>query len=181
MNSYSLHIESQITEEQLQNGLFIFMLRATRIPPHLGIIYNGKLYDITLVGPNIGLDVNDFMVVITKKYTKTVFIELEAPKVNTDLEKLLTLKMLKYECVSSSVSCLSPIKEFVSEVYDIDVDTADFIFDLLPILEMNAFSKNAFHLNCDRNLTEGTLKLIKYTQDDIDQCMLALNRKEVIC
>ena len=57
MNNYSININSAISLEKLQERLYIFMFRASKIPPHLGIITGGMLYDITSVGPTIDLPV----------------------------------------------------------------------------------------------------------------------------
>ena len=40
--------------------------------------------------------------------------------------------------VTIDTSCLSPIKDFINDVYKIDVSDSKFIFELLPVL----FEKN---------------------------------------
>ena len=74
MSKYKIHITSEVTEEKLQKRLFIFMFRASRIPPHIGIITGGMLYDITSVGPNIDLPITDFYKTILKRKTEVLFI-----------------------------------------------------------------------------------------------------------
>jgi hypothetical protein len=176
--TYSISITTTISEEQLQNGLFIFMFRASRIPPHLGIITNGKLYDISTVGPNIGITVVDFYKTVLKRKTETVFIELEKPKSNL-LVAVIEEQVKKYWKVTKEVSCLSPIKDFIEEIYSFkEAQEASFIFDLLPILQEQNLIKDISEINLSNKLINNALVLNKYTQKDIENCINALTRKE---
>ncbi len=176
--TYSISMTTTISEEKLQNGLFIFMYRASRIPPHLGIITNGKLYDISTVGPNIGLSVVDFYKTVLKRKTETVFIELEKPNSNI-LQSIIEAQVKKYWKVTKEVSCLSPIRDFIEEVYNLgEAQQASFIFEFLPILEEQNIIKSISELNIYNILINNTLELKKYTEKDIENCINALTRKE---
>lgn len=178
MNNYKLHITKQFQEEDLQNGLFIFIFRATRIPPHLGIITNGKLYDISTIGPNLGLSVQDFYKTIVKRKTETIFIELNKKEVN-NIEVLIAENVKKYWKVTKEVSCLSPIRDFIEEVYNLkEAQAANFIFELLPILQKNNLVKEIGELNLSNKLINNILEFNKYTEKDIENCINALTRKE---
>jgi hypothetical protein len=176
--NYQIQITDTIDLDKLNTGLFIFMFRASRIPPHLGIITNGKLYDISIIGPNLGLSVVDFYNTIVKRKTETVFIELEKPNSN-DLELVIEEQVKKYWKVTKEVSCLSPIRDFIEEVYNHkDVQQANFIFDLLPILQQQKIVKEISEVNLSNKLINNTLELKKYTEKDIENCINALTRKE---
>lgn len=176
--TYSISITTTISEEKLQNGLFIFMFRATRIPPHLGIITNGKLYDISTVGPNLGLSATDFYRTILKRKTETIFIELEMPT-SKMIESIIEEKVKKYWKVTKEVSCLSPIKDFIDEVYSIkEVQKANFIFELLPILQQRNRIKKISEVNLSNKLINNRLEFNKYTEKDVENCINALTRKE---
>jgi len=176
MSKHPIHITSDITLEKLQKGTFIFIFRATRIPPHLGIITNGLLYDITSVGPNIGLSVSDFYRTVLKRKTEVIFIELE--RSDLDLTQIITEKVHEYWKVTPTTSCLNPIKGFVKEVYSINVASAKFIFELLPLLYENKLIKNVSQLHLSSKLTNNTFELEQYTEKDIEKCIVALQRKE---
>jgi len=178
MNNYPIHITAEITEEQLQKGLFIFIFRASKIPPHIGIIAGGKLYDITSVGPNLGLPVADFYRTIIRRKTEVIFIELN--KLNKEeLSSVIEEKVREYWKVSENTSCLHPIKDFLTAIYNIDVSEADFIFDLLPILHKNRLIENTSQVNIsEKKLIDNTFYLTRYTQKDIENCIAALQRKE---
>ena len=177
MNKYPINITSEISLEKLQKGLYIFIFRATRIPPHLGIITNGKLYDISTIGPNIDLPVEDFYKTVLKRKTPVVFIELEQPT-NLDLAPIITEKVREYWKVTSTTSCLSPIKDFIKEVFNLDVNPARFVFELLPILYEQELIKSTSQLNLDGKVLNNTFDLIKYSEEDIENCIIAIQRKE---
>jgi hypothetical protein len=181
MNKYPIHITSEITLEKLQKGTFIFIFRATRIPPHVGIITGGKLYDITSVGPNIDLPVVDFYNTILKRKTEVVFVELKQ-KGNIDLNEIITQKVNEYWKVTPTISCLSPIKDFINEAYSVDVSGAKFIFELLPMLSKEDLITGVSQLNLSHKITNSTFELTKYSEKDIENCIEALQRKEkVVC
>ena len=179
MNNYKLHITKQFNAESLQKGLYIFIYRASRIPPHLGILLNGKLYDISLQGPNMGLCVDEFCQTIDKRKMETIFIELELPVFNNFIDEILVDCIKKHQKVSEGVSCLFPIREFLASVfYNPKMEQADFIFELMPILENHKLIKNITQLNLDKKLDNNILILNTYTKEDIKNCIAALNRKE---
>ena len=155
------------------------MFRASRIPPHIGIVTDGKLYDITSVGPNIDLPVKDFYKTILKRKTEVLFIELEKP-VGIDLSQKITEKVREHWKVTVDTSCLSPIKDFINDVYEVDVNDVKFIFELLPILFERNLIKDVSQLNLSNKIINNCLELTKYTEKDIENCIEALSRKEKI-
>jgi len=177
MENYKLHITSKITLDKLQKGMFIFIFRATRIPPHIGIITNEKLYDISTVGPNIDLPVIDFYNTVLKRKTAVIFIELNQVD-GVDLSTIITEKVREYWKVTQTTSCLSPIKDFINEVYNIDVSKARFIFELLPMLFERKLIKSISQLNLSNQLINNNFELTKYSEKDIERCLEALHRKE---
>ncbi len=178
MNHYPIHITSEITAEKLQKGLFIFIFRATRIPPHIGVIANGRLYDITSVGPNIDLRVSDFYRTVLKRKTEVLFVELNQPNLNIDINQVMTEKVREYWKVTPETSCLSPIKDFIHDVYGIDVSASKFIFELLPVLYEKQLIDGVSQLNLSNKITNNAFELTKYTEEDIEKCIAALQRKD---
>ncbi|MCO6500042.1 MAG: hypothetical protein J5I47_06655 [Vicingus serpentipes] len=181
MEKYPIHITSEITEEQLQEGLFLFMFRATKIPPHIGVITNGLLFDITSVGPNRGTDVLEFYQTCLKRKNEVVFIALKQTGSSLDMFDNITEKVDKYWKVTEEVSCLNPIKDFIEEAFDIEVNHTNFIFELLPILYDHELIEGVSQLNLSKKLKDNVFELKKYTKEDIDNCIKALTRKESIC
>lgn len=176
MAVYPINIKESASIEVLQKGTFLFIYRATRIPPHIGVVTNGMLYDITAVGPNIDLPVADFFKTAVKRKTEVLFVKLDLPKVDTN--KIISKKVKQHWKVTATKSCLVPVKEFLTEVCDIELEKATFLFDLLPVLEEEKLVKGVYELNLQKKIKNNVFELTKYSQQDIDACINALNRKE---
>lgn len=176
MKKYPINITGTVAEEKLQKGTFLFVYRATRIPPHIGVITNGLLYDITSVGPNVDVLVSDFYKTAVKRNTEILFVELNLPKADTN--SIISEKVNKHWKVTAETSCLDPVKEFLHEVCEIDLEKATFLFDLLPVLEEANLIEAVYELNLQKKIKNNVFELITYTQKDIENCLAALNRKE---
>jgi len=176
MSVYPIKIAATIDEKQLRKGTFLFIYRATRIPPHIGVITNGLLYDITSVGPNIELSVADFYKTAVKRKTEVLFVELDLP--SEDTNRIISEKVKQHWKVTATKSCLAPVKEFLEEVCSVDLQKATFLFDLLPVLEKAKLVNGVYELNLQKKINNDVFELIKYSQQDIEACINALNRKE---
>ncbi len=177
MNKYPLNIAETVNKENLQKGVFIFIYRASKIPPHIGIIVNGMLYDITSVGPNIDLPVADFYKTAVKRKTEVLFVELkdtEAPNLN----KIIIELVKTHYKVTLDKSCLVPVKEFIYRVYNVDVIQSNFIFELLPVLFQCNLITAIFELNLSEKINNNIFEMSKYTKKDVEKCVAALKRKE---
>jgi len=181
-NFFPIIVNEKLPETGIDDNFFLFLFRATRIPPHIGLIFNNKVYDITLVGPNLGTDAVTFISTVKKKYTKTLFIKLNKPNFSaTEIETTLMEAMKKFNNVSHENSCLSPIKTAFKQLFDIQMDEVNYIFDLIPLLHQKNIIQHVFHLNLERNLQENTFYLQTYNQNNIQQSIKALNRVNGIC
>lgn len=178
---YPIKITSEITLEKLQNGTFIGIFRATRIPPHLSIITDGKLYDITTVGPNKGIDINDVYSAISKRKEGVIFIELEKGIAGVNQTQIINEHVINYWKVDNEISCLHPIKDFLAEAYQVNVKRANFIFELLPLLYDFEMIKDVSQINLDHKVIDGKFEITKYSKKDVENCINALKRKELIC
>ncbi|PCI94437.1 MAG: hypothetical protein COB15_14245 [Flavobacteriales bacterium] len=178
MNKYPINITATVNEENLQKGVFIFIYRASRIPPHIGVVVNGLLYDITSIGPNIDLPVADFYKTAVKRKTEVLFVELKDSKVS-NLNEIITAMVKNHYKVTTDTSCLVPVKEFISKTY-VNVSETNFIFELLPLLYENDLITDVWELNLAHKIKNNIFEIIKYTKQDVEDCLAALNRKEKI-
>jgi hypothetical protein len=179
MNNYPINITGTVSEEKLQKGVFIFIYRASKIPPHIGVIVNGLLYDITSVGPNIGLSISDFYKTAVKRKTEVLFVELEKANFSM-LNELISVIVEAHYKVTTENSCLTPVKEFINEAYAVDVHQTNFIFELLPVLYQKELITSIWELNLSKKIELSIFKLTKYSKEDVANCIAALGRKEKI-
>ena len=176
--SFSIPIIHKIEEINLEKGVFIFLYRASKIPPHIGMIINGKLFEISTNGPEYNLSGSAMLQTAQKRGVEVVFIKLiDSNKKPEELEMLITNLVKHYFKVSNTVSCLNPIKDFIQKIYQIDVSHANFIFELLPILYSNKVVKASFEVNLTNKLIDHSFLLKKYTKQDIENSIAAVNRK----
>ena len=57
--------------------VFLLLLHANRIPPHLGLIIGGKGYSLTIYGPKVNWELNDIIRLVSVKKVKSMFFELD--------------------------------------------------------------------------------------------------------
>ena len=176
--SFSIPITHKIEEINLKKGVFIFIHRASKIPPHIGMVINGKLFEISTNGPEYNLSASAMLQTAQKRGVEVAFIELiDSNKKLEKLEMLITNLVKHYFKVSNTVSCLNPIKDFIQKTYPIDVSKANFIFELLPILYDKNLVKNTYQVNLTNKLIDHSFLLKKYTKQDIETSIEAVNRK----
>lgn len=175
--SFSIPITHQIEEINLEEGVFIFIHRASKIPPHIGLIVDGTLFEISTNGPGYEQKGIDLLKTAKKRGAEVIFIELIKPQNGVELKQQITHLVKHYHNVSNDISCLNPVKDFIQSTYQIDVKRTSFIFELLPVLYLNHLIKATYEINISKKLIEGQFILKTYTKEDVNQCIAAVNRK----
>ena len=94
------------------------------------------------------------------------------------LNELILAIVKRHYKVRLGVSCLVPVKEFLTKAYTIDVSQSNFIFELLPVLIKEGLIAAVWELNLSKKIDNDVFEMIKYTQDDVANCVAALNRKD---
>lgn len=179
--SFSIPITNNINEINLQEGVFLFIHRASKIPPHIGMVVNGVLYEISTTGPGYQYQAVDLLNTAQKRGVELIFLELEKVDLEQNFLSDSIEKLVKhYYKVDDEVSCLFPIKDFIKEVYQLDVSRANFIFELLPILYDNNFIVASYQVNLTNQLVNNSFILKKYTKKDVQNCIASVNRKNKI-
>ena len=132
------------------NDVYLVLLYATRIPPHLLISINGKIFTLNISGPSVDGELPALLKLIRKKNIETVFIRLALPPLFTldQLSKEIRSCTLAYPRVDIGIAtCLTPIKDFCHTVYDTESKNVNLIFDLLPKLQEKNAMKDCYQMN----------------------------------
>lgn len=137
-------------ETLLHNDVYLVILYATRIPPHLAVTVNGKLFTLTVKGATIDGDLSVLLKAIKQRSIETIFIKLHVPELMTS-DNLLD-EIRKYIKIYPRVdvhiaTCLTPIKDFCSSVYDMDTQNVNFVYELLPKLFEQKIIESCYQLN----------------------------------
>jgi hypothetical protein len=158
----------------IQSGVFIWMLNAHKRPPHFVMCIEGKVTGISVKGATTDKDVSVYLNLIESKNIPTLFIELKDLKYNQETIEVLKDHIELYPQVKiGGPTCLDPINSFIHNTTDVDVSGVEKIFDLLPLLEANHISSyssvllpvfdNEFHVDVysREDIVNGILKVQK--------------------
>lgn len=154
------------------NKVFLLLLHATRVPPHLGIIVNGVGYSLTIYGPKVNWGLSDIMRLVSVKKVKSILFELNLTGMKKWTFQELNDIAVKHTLTHSSVdakeiTCLFPLKMFCSDVYSQNYQSVHFVFDLVPKLYDIAAIKNVYQANLENDLIDGVFCLPRYSMKDV--------------
>lgn len=154
----------------LKNDIFLILLYATRIPPHLLVSIYGKIFTLSVKGATVNGELGHLLKLIRRKNIDTLFIKLTLPSFFT-LEKLhneICNCMLAYPRADVGIAtCLTPIRDFCKTVYHTETKNVNLIFDLLSKLEEKNAINGCYHINLENYLSKNCLNLIKYEVSDV--------------
>lgn len=159
-------------EALLANDVYLIILYATRIPPHLALSIQGKLFSLSVKGPSVDGELSHLLRLIKQRAIETIFIKLSVPAIFTieQLQNEIKKYTLAYPCVDIGIAtCLNPIKDFCSSVYQTEIKNVNFVFELLPKLYQLEIITFCYHLNLEKYLEHNSLYLNKYSMYDIHE------------
>jgi hypothetical protein len=169
-NNYTLSNILAANDAVLATDIFLVILYANRIPPHLALTINGKLFTLTVKGATVDGEITTLLRTIKKNSIETIFVRLNMPQLFTveQLKSEIKKYTLAYPRVDvGAATCLAPIKDFCQSVYATDTKNVNFIFDLLPKLELQNKLSDCYHLNMEKYMQKNNFALHQYTLNDI--------------
>ena len=148
----------------LDDGMYLVLLHANSVPPHLGLINEQRYYSLSVKGQTIGEDVRALIKLVNQKSIKTLFIRLQDKRVSPEiLDEIFSKK----EKVTKNVTCLYPLRVLLSDLYDEKINEARYVYEVLPVLYKNDQIIEVVHKNMDDNICEGSFHFEKYTMEAI--------------
>jgi hypothetical protein len=166
--SYQLKIEKQFNEHELSKGLHIAIVHATRIPPHIGLIVDGKYCSLSIKGQDINTLVNVLIKNSSIRKIPTIFVKIKQHSTFSDIylrEHFIT-NVQQFPRVDVGIAtCLSPIKLFFEEVYNLSMKDVNYLYELLPLLESGGLIESTSSLFID----ETNYQLPVYTNKEINK------------
>lgn len=172
MISQNINIPIAVTEfsdDLLQKGTWIAVLHAQRIPPHIGLVFNGNYNSLTIKEHELNIDLNLLLKTIKQKKIKSVFVRVVShPVFSIDHQLSMFQEILKkYSYVKQFEStCLSPVKQFFREFYVLNCEEKELFFEFMQHMSDNKFIDTACALNLE--LTEG-IDLPCYTHEELNE------------
>lgn len=111
MYSYTFKHIGNLSEIDFSNSV-IWVLHADKIPPHIGFSSENIFYSLKVSGKDEQLNVQHVLDLIHRKKIPSLFIQLKTVVPLTEVKHTYN----QYErAVYGSVTCLTPIREFVHQ------------------------------------------------------------------
>jgi hypothetical protein len=170
VKNFALHPILPGSEKDFSKGIYIILFNATSLPPHLLLSINGEVYSITDSGRQLGSPLEKLVGFIKRKNVPAIFVEWSVPneKLNDKAKEIF----LKYErVVEGKVSCLFPIRDVVAEVAGEEIKSANFIFELLPMMQKANGLGEIFELNMGSAIVNGSFELLTYTNQQMQEAL----------
>ena len=164
---YKLEITKTFNEENLLKGLYIAVIHATRIPPHIGIIADKQYHSLTIKGQDINTSVSALVKNSALRKIPTLFIKIKSHNTFSDtyLKEHFITNVQQFQRVDTGVAtCLSPIKLFFEEVYDVPMKSINYLYELLPALQ----AEGLIELTTSLFVDEDNYQLPVYTLTEIN-------------
>jgi len=164
-----------LKEAQLNEGVYLLILNARKIPPHLLLTVSGKVYGISTKGPSFDTNVGVYMNYVKKNNIESVFVKLKLPPIYTDTQMLNSVRSIvkAYPRVDiGAATCLSPIKDFMSEIYRTEIHDVHLIFDLLPKLKSQNIIEGYYQMNLNDAMAKGELLMKRYSVFEVNEAII---------
>lgn len=165
---FSLVINKALNPGDLQKGIYIVVLHATRIPPHIGLIIDKEYHSLTIKGQDCNTPLDALLRNITQRKIASLFIKINSHPVfsNSYLSEHFILNVKQFTRVDTGIAtCLSPLKLFFDEVYNVSMEDVHFLYDLLPVL----YSKELINSIDSLFIDEPIFQLPYYTLTEINE------------
>jgi hypothetical protein len=165
VTSYSVSIQEPFNEKELMKGVYITVIHATRIPPHIGLIVDGKYHSLSIKGQDINTSVNVLVKNSSIRKIPSLFIKVKPHNTYSEsyLSEHFITNVQQFPRVDVGVAtCLSPLKLFFEEVYDIPMQQVNYLYELLPLLQSAELLEHSIGLFIDP-----TYQLPVYTEKEI--------------
>ena len=171
MKNFVLHTIHPGSEKDFSKGIYILLFNATSIPPHLQLSIDGEIYSITDSGRQMGSPLEKLVGFIKRKNIPALFVEWKTADSNT-VKNSAKEHFLKYDrVIEGKISCLFPIRDVVATILGEEMKQANFIFELLPMMEKENALGEIFELNMGNTITNGNFELLTYTKEQLRESL----------
>ena len=153
MSRHELYITQSFYANAVKKGIYLVLLHANRVPPHIGMMIDNEYHSLTIKGQELSISGNALLKNIGLRKIPTVFIKIKKHPVfsNQHLNESFIEQVKLFDKVNpEGNTCLSPIKLFFEEYFAIKKDKIHLVFDLLNALKENDFIEET----CGMNLGE---------------------------
>lgn len=169
--SYKLSFTELFDEGNLSEGLYLVVIHASRIPPHIGIIAGGKYHSLTIKGQETDQPLEILMKNIRIRKIPSLFIKINSSLLSDDLLREHVVRNVRQfpKAAADGATCLSPVKLFFEQAFSVSMQNIQYLFELLPKLEEENLLENVSSLNISGEEFELPVYDLKTIYREIDK------------
>lgn len=167
--SNKIHITKGYKPEEIKKGVYLVLLNANHIPPHIGLLIDNTYHSLTIKGQELNINGNVLLKNISLRKICAIFIKLKKhPVFSTNFMNENFIEQVKlFDKVNDDTNtCMSPIRLFFEEFYAIPKENIKLIFDLLTSLKENDFIDSTYGTNTG-DLKENIFYLQTYNEAEL--------------
>lgn len=168
---YKIKVSETNDVKKLTKQLWLVILHASRIPPHVGILVDGNYNSLTIKGHELNVSVEALIKTISQKKIESVFIQLpQHPVFSLDyIKEISQLYIQQYTHVKHNEStCLSPIKLILQEFYALTALDNELLFEVVERLYQNNYVNDVVALNVSE-VKNGEISLPIYSNEELQR------------
>jgi len=176
---FPLKIYQQTTDNSLNKGLWIVVLHATRIPPHVGLLFDGMYFSFNLKGLELNVSLSVLLRTIELQNIKTLFIKIRNHPVFSIhyLREVFENELKNYTKLTAQNTCFKPVKLFFEENFLFCSCSMNYLFELFPALDENNMIENTIGLHLNGHIHDSNFYLKEYSIDQIKSKLSALGKE----
>jgi hypothetical protein len=133
------YIIRQFDESILNKGIYLSVVHANKIPPHIGVVVDGRYFSLKAKGKDVDVPIKDFIKIINRKQIVSLFIQI--PK-NISSEQISTIYQRFTKAKAYESSCLTPIKH----IFELGEEIQK-LGDLLKVLDNSDLIASVYGIN----------------------------------
>jgi hypothetical protein len=156
------HLESLTGINQLEDGFYLWVFHADKIPPHIGCSVNGKYFSLKFNGKDENVPIELVLATIDRKSIPTLVIEIKS---TVSLEMVMVIFESYSTTVPDEVTCLAPISRLLH-----CPDSVMKLSNLLSYLALRAELLRVFKLHLGHDF----IGIKHYSQGDIHKTLKQL-------
>jgi len=157
---------NELKTNYLYEGLWIVLIHSKRVPPHVAILQNGMYYSLNLKGPESNIPVDKIIKVLKQKKIESLFLQL-IHKSSTPKELPFDKVLLCFPKINKEITCLSPVKKYLSLCYPVRYLKKELAPDLIHRLYQKNLIVSAFSLNL--SVLNKHIEIANYNQEQLNK------------
>jgi hypothetical protein len=94
--------------DQIQEGVYLWVLHADKIPPHIGVSIDGRYFSLKSNGKDEDVAASSVLSIVARKNIRSLLFEVESSVTKTFVQQVFD----QFDkTITGEVTCLNPLKE----------------------------------------------------------------------